>query len=82
MQPEQRNESSAAKTEPPVETAKRIIEEIDTYGDPRLYALAKEYLRLREVVDFLLPANGCHTVDEALAAFTAGTFRLGKVRKK
>jgi hypothetical protein len=77
-----REARSAATTEPPVGTAKRIVTEIDTYGDPRLYALAKEYLSLREVVDFLLPANGCHTVDEALAAFSAGTFRLGKARKK
>lgn len=58
-------------SEKPVETARRIIEEIATYGDPRLYALADEYLRLREVVDCLLPANGCHTVEEALEALAA-----------
>jgi hypothetical protein len=62
--------SFVATTEPPVETAKRIVAEIDTYGDPRLYALAEEYLRLRAVVDALLPANGCHTVEEALRGLT------------
>ena len=60
---------NAATTEPPVETAKRIVGDLDTYGDPRLYALAEEYLRLRVVVDCLLPANGCHTVEQALVAF-------------
>jgi hypothetical protein len=61
--------TSAATAESPVEIAKRIVSEIDTYGDPRLYALADEYLRLRIVVDCLLPANGCSTVEEALTAF-------------
>jgi hypothetical protein len=63
-------EHPAATTESPVETAERIVGEIDTHGDPRLYALAEEYLRLRDVVDLLLPANGCNTVEEALRVLT------------
>lgn len=57
-----------ASNERPPETAKRIIHEVDTYGDPRIYELASEYLRLRVVIDCLLPANGCTTVEEALEA--------------
>jgi hypothetical protein len=56
-------------SETATETARRIVDKNDTYGDPRLYALAVEYLRFRIVIDYLLPANGCSTVEEALDAF-------------
>lgn len=51
------------------EFAEHVVAEIDTHGDPRVYALAEDYLRLHRTLDCLLPANGCATVEEAVRAF-------------
>lgn len=58
-------EPSAATS---AEFAGHVIAEVDTYGDPRIYRLAEDYLRLYATVDRLLPATGCTTVEEALDA--------------
>lgn len=41
---------AAKRQESPRETAERIVRDVDSYGDPCIYALAEDYLQLRRAV--------------------------------
>jgi len=51
------------------------VRSIEVVAKTEYDTLLAENQRLRDTLDYLLPANGCHTVEEALAAFapTDGT---------
>lgn len=74
---------TAKRQEWPRETAERIVRDVDTYGDPRIYALAEDYLQLRRAVgDAIRAMPAVSATYEAHEILSKAHSPLGPIRRR
>ena len=66
--------TAAKRQESPRETAERIVRDVDTHGDPRVYELAEDYLRLEDKIRRAIEAMPAVSATYAAHAILTGVF--------